>query len=414
MIFQFVVIFLLFSTSVLAQFFSLAAPGDGSQLYFATPLRQKSTTGQPDYGKLFRIDASGLSLQESRPYQAPQPVASGLAGVGKYSLSNPYDLQFVDVSSDGKIIAATARQDCIDDLSVCGRLNLRFITSISVPGGSQDYADELHLSANGKWAFGGTGTPGFSAVYGYLVNVTTGEQTILGERLLVCGFQVASSGRPIANDGTAVFSDGMAVVILQGSQTRRIATQSPDMPIDAVIDADAHDIVYSLIAALNVGVGGLCICGGKSLYLADPVTGESTLLSPEGYSPSISDDGQTVLYLSSRSGTPQARLIQTDGSGDHELTSDPLGITRAIVSGDASTAYAVTFGGRLLKITVASGEIEELIPRTPYLDANQVTAPGKLTTLTGQGLSDTTLSAAPPLPYTLDNLSLTIQGEPKR
>jgi uncharacterized protein (TIGR03437 family) len=66
----------------------------------------------------------------------------------------------------------------------------------------------------------------------------------------------------------------------------------------------------------------------------------------------------------------------------------------------------------LLKIAIASGEIDELIPRTPYVDANQTTAPGKLTTLTGEGLSDSALSSAAPLPYTLDDVAVTIQGEP--
>jgi len=45
-----------------------------------------------------------------------------------------------------------------------------------------------------------------------------------------------------------------------------------------------------------------------------------------------------VLYLSLRGGTPQAWL--TDGSGDRQLTEDTLGITRAILSGDASVMLA--------------------------------------------------------------------------
>jgi hypothetical protein len=76
----------------MAQFFSLATTGDGSRLYFATPVRQKdTTTPQPDWGKLFRIDVGGLSLQESRAYQPPQLVPANPT-TGRYSLGNPYDL----------------------------------------------------------------------------------------------------------------------------------------------------------------------------------------------------------------------------------------------------------------------------------------------------------------------------------
>jgi uncharacterized protein (TIGR03437 family) len=395
MIFRLLASLPILSACAFAQFFGLATTGDGSQLYFATPLRQKdTTTPQPDYGKLFRIDASGLSLQESRAYQVPQPLP-GDPGLGpySYSLSNAYDFQFADVSSDGQVVAATALQDCIGP--GCYRLNLGVVTTIAASGGSHDYPFELRLSANGKWAFGESGTTlGFAD--GILVNVVTGEQTALGGPSLgLRSFQVAGSGRPIANDGTAVFSDDQAVVVLQGSQTLRIPAQYPQ---DAVIDAGAHTIVYSGYS--------------KSLSVADAVTGMSTLLVPDGYSPSIADGGQTVLYLSSRSGAPQAYVIQTDGSGDSAITSDPLGIARAILSGDGSTAYAVTLGGRLIKITVASGEIDEVIPRTPYVDAGQGTAPGRLTTFTGEGLSDIALSAAPPLAYTLDNAEVTIQGQP--
>jgi uncharacterized protein (TIGR03437 family) len=393
-----------------AQFFGLATPADGSTVYFATTLRLKNTT-QPDYGKLFRVDAGRLSLQESRSYQAAAPLPSGIAAVGQISLSNAYDLQAASVSSDGQVLAATARRDCLDVQSLCAKRHLGFVTTITASGSSRDYADLLRLSANGKWAFGGTGTPHFSSDYGYLVNLTTGEQTTLS--LSIDTFQVAASGRPVANDGTAVFSDSRAVVVLQGSQVLRIPTQNNDQPVDAVIDAGARTVVYSVIAALEIVPGGFCICGNQTLRVA-AVGGESALLAADGHAPSLSDDGRTVLYLSSRSGTQQAWLIHTDGSGDRQLTQHPLGITSAILSGDGSTAYAVTLGGQLLKIAAASGEIEELIPRTPYVDPGQTTAPGKLTTFTGEGLSDFAVSAAPPLPYTLDSVQVTLQGKATR
>src|SRR5580692_5263886 len=114
MLFRLVAILPIFAVYAAAQFFSLATTGDGSRLYFATPLRQKdTTTPQPDWGKLFRIDVNGLSLQESRAYQAPLPLLPPGPPSDRYSLSNPYDLQFTDVSSEGDVIAATAQQGYI-------------------------------------------------------------------------------------------------------------------------------------------------------------------------------------------------------------------------------------------------------------------------------------------------------------
>jgi len=410
--------FPLFATCAWGQFFGLATPADGLRLYFATPLRQKNTT-QQDYGKLFRIDAGGLALQESIPYQAPPAT-----GPFTPAFSNPYDLQSADVSSDGQVFATVARRDCINDEDAVCEKGSNLATTITAGGKSADYPDFIRLSANGKWAFGGTGKPLYSGLLGYLVNVTTGQRTVLGDfqpplnslpgsppYTGVGRFQVAASGRPIANDGTAVFSDLESLVVLQGSQARRISLPNRDEPSDAVIDPTARKIVFAETAFSR---GGIILTFNTSLRVADVASGNIAVLAADGYAPSLSDDGGTAVYLSKRDGPAQAWLIDTDGSGDRQLTHDPLGLQRAILSGDGSTAYAVTLGGRLLKIAVASGEIQELIPRTPYLDAGQSTAPETLTTLTGEGLADFALSAAAPLPYTLENVSVTIQGIPTR
>jgi hypothetical protein len=81
----------------------------------------------------------------------------------------------------------------------------------------------------------------------------------------------------------------------------------------------------------------------------------------------MTDDGRAVLYASTSGGSPQLRIIRTDGTGDRGLTNEPAGIASAILSGDGNVAYAVTLGGRLVKIAVASGAVEELVPRGPPL-----------------------------------------------
>jgi uncharacterized protein (TIGR03437 family) len=85
----------------------------------------------------------------------------------------------------------------------------------------------------------------------------------------------------------------------------------------------------------------------------------------------------------------------------------------AILSGDGSTVYAVTLGGRLVKIPAVTRIFQELIPRTPHLSPitnGSVPSPCKLSVLPGVGLTDLSFTADPPLPASLYGISVTIQG----
>jgi uncharacterized protein (TIGR03437 family) len=377
-----------FSVSACAQFFGLATPADGSRVYFATPLRQKDTT-QTTYGKLFQVDDSGLKLVLARDKVSPGPAYPG-AGY----LTNAYDLVAADVSSDGQVVAAAARLDCTDGYGIAPCLHIPQVhTTITRGGQSHDYEGMLRLSANGKWAIGIVKQSFIP--YANLVNVATGEVT------QTCGYcsSIAISGRPIANDGTAVFSNNEPWINVQrGTGLLRIPI--PGQSSDAVVDAAATTIVFSVPGELRI---------------TSPDATSTALLTPDGYAPSVTDDGQQVLYLSKRTGVPQVYLINTDGSGDRALTNEADGIDHAILSGDGTIAYAVTLGGRLLKISVASTGVRELIPRTPiFFGSLPRLSPGKLVTLSGFGFSSGAYSAAPPLPDSLGGVRVSIQGIPAR
>jgi uncharacterized protein (TIGR03437 family) len=118
-------------------------------------------------------------------------------------------------------------------------------------------------------------------------------------------------------------------------------------------------------------------------------------------------------------------MIGVDGSGDRQLTDDAIGIENATLSGDGGTAYAVTLGGRLLRLDAITGTVEELIPRTPYVGTDLVVPPyfatdpvplsfasGKLSLITGAGFSDSSFTASAPLPDCFAGVSVTIQGKP--
>ena len=407
---------LAFATNAFAQFFGLATPADGSRVYFATTLRQKDTA-QPIWGKLFQVDASGLSLALARDQDVPV-----VADPAQAYPTNAYDFAAADVASNGQVFAAAAWRSCLGPQEACNRL-APGITTISSGGTQQDFPGILRLSAGGTWAFGSNGQPADPTlpIYDYLVNVATGELRTFGSANSHGIYQdiyVATSGRPVADDGTAVYSDGYRVMVLHDTDVRTIisATGGGDFLADAVIDAAGRVIVYSVCRDTTLGGPNNFYCTAGSLRLADPAGSGSSLLAADGYAPSMSDDGAQVLYLSNRTGKAQVRIMSTAGGSDRQLTGDPDGVVRAILSGDGSMAYAVSNGGRLLKIFVATAAVQEVVPRTPFLAQYQefTLTPGKLVPLTGAGLSDSNFVSAPPLPLSLGGVQVTIQGRPAR
>ena len=392
------------SAPAYAQFFGLATPADGTRVYFTTPSRQKDTAQSP-YGKLFQYGPTGLQLTLAR-----DPTAGGA-----------YDLWASDASADGSVLAIGGIRHCLGtDAVLCSKQEL-FTTTVNVSGQAQDFPGMLKVSANGKWAFGGgsQSNVGFYYQLGYRVNLTTGEvRPITLTDLKGPDFMyVASAGRPVANDGTAVFTTyNPGVYVLQGSQLAVIP--APGISSDPVIDAAARTIVF----ASGPPCGALsCTLQPSELRITSPGASGTDLLVSSGYSPSLTDDGRQVLYLSDRSGAPQAYLINADGSGDRRLTNDPDGMARTILSGDGTTAYAVTLGGRLIRITVGPATVAELIPASPFIGVPPPTippypaplpvlAPNKLVTFPGAGFSAAATTATAPLPASLGGVRVTIQG----
>ncbi len=171
--------------------------------------------------------------------------------------------------------------------------------------------------------------------------------------------------------------------------------------MDAVIDRAGATIVFAV-----------CASNACSLRLADAAGSGSSLLFADGFAPSLSDDGKTLLYLSTRTGSTQMRVANLNGGVtlDRQLGFEVGGIAQATLSGDGSTVYAVTKNGRLEKISVATRAVQELIPRTAHWESASTLAPGKLVAFAGGGLTDLPFTATPPLPENLNGISVTIQG----
>jgi uncharacterized protein (TIGR03437 family) len=117
----------------------------------------------------------------------------------------------------------------------------------------------------------------------------------------------------------------------------------------------------------------------------------------------LSDDGALALWIQDN----QAFVAGTDGSGRRATLNDPAGITTAVLSGDGKVAWAATGAGRLLKFNVDTGAMTEVVGRTPFL--TQSFGPfdaGMMATVSGAGLSNSTLQGAPPLDVWLGNLTM--------
>jgi uncharacterized protein (TIGR03437 family) len=368
-----------------AQFTGLATPADGSRVYFATNLRQKNTA-QPTWGKLYQVDSSGLQLTEVRDEVEP-PLGTSI-GV----MSNPFAISGASMSADGKVLAVNAVRKCIGPGQFCTRQEY-YATTVTSSGQSRDFTGRLQVSANGEWAFG-PGSNGYFRQPLFLYHLTDGTEVPLNIPQLdgMLGVGVSTVGRVVADDGTVVYSASNDVVIIRAGQMRRIAPGG--YPQQPVMDRTGATIVFPVNDAIR---------------LVDSSDAGSSLLIGDGFAPSLSDDGRTLVYLANRT-KPQIHIYHFGGAS-RQLGFDTAGIAQAILSGDGSTIYAVTLGGRLLKISAATGASQELIPRTPYLTGmGSSLAPGKLTAIPGVGLTDLSFTADAPLPESLNGIQVTIQG----
>jgi uncharacterized protein (TIGR03437 family) len=114
--------------------------------------------------------------------------------------------------------------------------------------------------------------------------------------------------------------------------------------------------------------------------------GAITLLAIDGA-------GRTALFLrylpasDGRLGPRQLFTVQTDGDGLRQLTDEPAGVSAGTMSADGRVIWYVTGSARLLKLDVSSGEIKEVIARSPFLDGARLSTAGSATRFTGAGLA---------------------------
>jgi hypothetical protein len=142
----------------------------------------------------------------------------------------------------------------------------------------------------------------------------------------------------IAADGTAAVPGAGSIQILRASGVTQYPT--PGMPVSAVIDDNATTVAYE--------------AQGR-IILLDLATGAETVGADPGVQPRLSNDGKVLLYLA-----PDAKGTQHAWIGARQITAGDAGISEATLSGDGAVAYAVAGSVRVLRIDVASGQVEDL------------------------------------------------------
>jgi len=359
---------ILFTATLQAQFSGFASTADGSALYLATNYAQKDT-GQPAWGKIFTIDSQGLRPLAIRERENTEP-----------GYTNYYWLSAPSVSSDGKVVAYSGNRDCGLGRACVGAQFSK--TTITGPPGTADFTVNglAYVSRDARLAH----------VYaaGSLDNSSVGVWDIQTRTQL---FRTSYSGgnpQSIADDGTAVFANYGLALYRNG--------QSEYLPLGescqtAVIDRAGTKVIFtSRWFEPDATFSRLRIFDLAS-------RSKRTLAEGAGdvYQPTISDDGQQVLFLSTVRftgpapyGPAQAFILTLDGSAPRQVTTDPAGVQSAVLSGNGRVAFVFTYGGRLLRINLDDGRTTELIPRTPFCCSGFAAAAGSLYTMAGTGLYD--------------------------
>jgi uncharacterized protein (TIGR03437 family) len=346
-----------------AQFSSMSSDFTGSRLFFSTELSQTGA-GQPNHGKVFTADANGIRplLIHNRDI-----VSTGAGLFANAFITNFYNIDGVDVSSDGAHLSIAALRECSGFTSgLCGYaaatslFNNRGEIVLAAPG-------RLALSPSGKWALGVAGPLTSAETRLTIYNLVTGVQ-----------YPIVAPSHPnrdwlrhgIADDGTAIVS-GYDVLLLF-----RVPDFRQSLPVksglsgtgvrSAAIDSSGRVVVWEeAVCALQQ-----CPRADEPLNHSLYVARVSDLSKPvslqmdgrSDFLPCLSDDGRRILFLSTptTADDPQVFTIGADGTERRQVTREPEGIASAVLSGNNLVVWAQTRTGRLIRIELDSGRITQL------------------------------------------------------
>lgn len=359
-IFPILVLWLTLQAQEPAQQIQLSTAFDGSILYLTAPF-PRAGTNDPAQGRIYTITPAGISLYAERTREV-LPVT----GYGP-QVTNYYSFVAAEVTSDGQILALSARRDCVSGRNCIGVPTL--LTELS---GAVELAvpNRVKFSPDGRWLLRFT-EGGIGSAPGGLTDLATGVESPTPSY----SYQL-HPGTIVANSGSLVIDRaGLCLLPYLAQDCIQVTSLLAESAYTPNLSAEARTIVYS--SAWNYPYHAY-----RRLRLVDLTTSQTRTII-EGfanyYQPVLSHDARRVLFLSDDprdfSGwlmRPQAHAIDIDGRNLRRLTNDPSGIVTAILSGDGRVAYALSRSGRLLRLDIDSGLETELLP--PFLQIFKMTA----------------------------------------
>ena len=371
----------LFTPAIWGQFDSLSTTSDGRDVYFSSKLLLKSGYAH-NWEKLFSAGDAGVRV-----------VAEGLPVMQflNHFATEPYRYVGAEVSANGAVVAALALADCSRS---CGDL---YGTSLITTGTWGYFPGLLRLSPDGKHGLNVVrDVSGYATLSYYNLDHPSAPAVILQSAILV---DLSGVGRVIANDGTAVFyADGNTYISRAGSKPEVLGSMGAP-----AIDASGTQIVYETTSITHED-GTISPRQLRRRVLASG--NDELILEGDAFNIHVSDDGRRVLFT--REG--EAYVIASDGTGQKSVTGEIETVLAGALSASGEVAWVATAAGRLLRIRVDEGVVQEVVSRSvSFLNPPAVVTPGSLVSMNGTGFtSGATFQPRPPLERFIGDLTLWI------
>lgn len=305
----------------------LAVNQDASSIYFTAPLRLRGV-GHPPLFNTYLYDGSFrlIASSEARSYAA-----------------------FTSISDDGAVEASNFSRPCeglAATVTNCSNPD-RFRAVVKLPGGTMMPASShARVDRSGRYAV--IGAPYLAATVApdprhelARVDLRTGVSTPLG------GHAPGNSRHWIASDGSVLvrepYADRWTLVSLSGERTAMGPSGS-----EPVLAYDGTYLLY------QDGSGDL------RMRLRD---GSDRFFQQSASRPSIAADSRRMLFIRAVQGVPQVFYTGPDQPTPRQITYEPDGISESVISGDGNWAAAATESGRLIKLSLRTGERMQLLDR---------------------------------------------------
>jgi uncharacterized protein (TIGR03437 family) len=362
-----------------AQFSNLATTTTGDRIFFVTPLRQPGLNQFP-HDKLFllgagvppSIRASVSQLASDRNTDQPAiPLTLSLVFQSPWIGGPFYHSAFaptnVMTSADGRYVALTTFAGCVG-YSSCWFRELASGSVLDATSGKSVFDGlKVWVSLNGRYFLS---QPTSTAPSNPPATVTVLDGTNNVTHTVAAGSVVALSSK----GDVLLYSNGLKLVPWNGP-TRTF-------PITGAV---AMDDAATIILFMNAHDS----LDQARLFGYDIASGRQWQLGPDdraSYSPTLSDDGRWVLYVTKLGDTPQLMLSHPDGSDWKQITTDRSGIRQGVLSGDAHITWAATNDGRLLRVSTDNLDTIQALAPPVFTDTSWNLVPGSLLRLNGYRL----------------------------